>query len=276
MNTETPRRHQPSPAQVAQAFLTPRRADAAVDTPDWPGAERLSLPGPANPHDPDGGTQLGLQRAGQGPRVLLLHGWEGSAADLAPFAAPLVARGYQVLALDLPAHARSGGRRTSIPHSARALRAAVAALGPLHGAITHSVGGAVLAEALAAGLPVERVALIAPPARYDAYARQVAAQAGLDAAGTEQLLALLAGHIGQPLHEIDLPARAAAFGQPALLVHSADDRVVAIADSLASAAAWPGARHWRVDGLGHRRILQDAAVRDGVLDFVAPPRRGQP
>jgi pimeloyl-ACP methyl ester carboxylesterase len=213
--------------------------------------------------------RIALRRAGRGPRVLLLHGWEGQASDLAAFAAPLIDGGFEVIAMDLPAHGASAGRQTSIPHSAQALQAVGTALGPLHAVIAHSVGAAVVGEALHGSLDAGRVVMIGAPAHYAAYARQVAAFAGLDAEGTAQMLALLRERIGVDVHEVSLPARAARFTQPALFIHSADDRVVAIADSLASAAAWPGARHLRVDGLGHRRILGDAGVVAATVAFVA-------
>lgn len=253
----------PRPEQVVQAFLTPRPPKSPA--PDFlPGAEPLRI------HTAEGA--VALRRAGTGPRVLLLHGWEGQAADLAAFAAPLLDAGFQVLAMDLPAHGDSDGRQTSIPQSARALRAVGDALGPLHAVIAHSVGSAVLAEALHAGLDAARAVLIAAPAHYADYARQVAALSGLDGEGTQRMLALLHDRLGIDVHEVSLPARAPALTQAALFVHSADDRVVAIADSEASAAAWAGARHLRLDGLGHRRILQDPAVVAAALQFVSIPQ----
>jgi len=250
----------PTPEQVMQAFLTPRPPREAA--PDFlPDAEPLQIETPAG--------RVALRRAGQGRPVLLLHGWEGQAADLAAFAGPLRAAGFQVLAMDLPAHGNSSGRQTNIPHSARALRAVGDALGPLHAVIAHSVGSAVLAEALHAGLAAERAVLIAAPAHYAAYARQVGQLAGLDGDGIARLLVLLREPLGVDIHEVSLPRRAAALTQPALFIHSADDRVVSIADSEASAAAWRGARHLRLDGLGHRRILQDPGVVAESLRFIA-------
>jgi pimeloyl-ACP methyl ester carboxylesterase len=250
----------PTPEQVLHAFLTPRPPRAP--TPDFlPGADRLHVDTPSG--------RVALQRLGHGPAVLLLHGWEGQAADLAAFAPPLLAAGFQVLAMDLPAHGDSEGRQTNIPHSARALRAVGDALGPLQAVIAHSVGSAVLAEALHAGLQAERAVLIAAPAHYASYARQVGMLAGLDAAGIARLLDLLREPLGVDIHEVSLPRRAATLAQPALFLHSPDDRVVAMADSEASAAAWPGARHLRLDGLGHRRILQEPAVIAQALQFIS-------
>lgn len=70
---------------------------------------------------------------------------------------------------------------------------------------------------------------------------------------------------------LTMPSRVLNLGQPALFIPSADDRVVSIEDSLAAAAAWPGARHWRVDGLGHRRIVTDPMVVTTAIDFVTAP-----
>ncbi|MED5618454.1 alpha/beta fold hydrolase [Ideonella sp. BN130291] len=250
----------PSPQEVAHLFLTPRRP-AQVEALVLPGIETHRLATPEG--------ELVVQRAGHGPAVLLVHGWEGQACDLAAMAPPLLAAGFAVTAVHLPAHGDSPGQQSSIPQAARTLRAAAPQLGALHGAIAHSVGSAVLVEALHAGLAVQRVVLIAAPAYYERYARKVAAAAGLDADGTEAMLGLLSGRIGMDVREVSLPARAPLRHEPALFLHSGDDRVVAIEDSLMSAAAWPGARHQRVDGLGHRRILFDPAVVAAAVDFIA-------
>ena len=74
--------------------------------------------------------------------------------------------------------------------------------------------------------------------------------------------------MGMDVREVSLPARAPHLAQPALFIHSSDDRIVPIEDSLASAAAWPNARHLRVDGLGHGRILADPRVVDTTTQFV--------
>lgn len=143
--------------------------------------------------------EIALQRAGTGPAIMLLHGWEGRASDLAAFASPLLKAGYTVLAMDLPAHGASAGQYSSIPQSARALREA---LGSLYAVVAHSMGAAILTEALYAGLAVQRAVLISAPAYYESYARSFAATAGLDAEGTEVMLTLLYDAIDVDVHEI--------------------------------------------------------------------------
>jgi len=251
-----------SAAAVADLFLTPRR--------DLAPARALELPGARADSVPTRRGELAYLRAGDdaaGPPVLLVHGWEGQASDLQSIASRLVARGRAVLAVDLPAHGRSAGRMTSIPWSAEALLELQAAVGPLAAVVAHSVGAAVTVTAMAAGLEARAVALLAAPSRYVDYARGVARMLGLGAAETQAFIAELARR-GIDVHRIAMPLMAPQLRQPALFVHADDDRVVPLADAEANHAAWPGARLMRVRGLGHRRLLDDAAVLDEVEAFV--------
>lgn len=257
MSAPTP--SSPRVAAVARAFLTPRANPAGRVPLELPGARRIVV------DTPEG--RLAAVDAGHGLAVLLVHGWEGQASDLGAVATALLAAGARVIAIDLPAHGDSGGEQTSIPASARALLALQRQLGELHAVVGHSVGSAVAVEAMAHGLAVRRAAFAAAPARYRDYALAFAAQAGLDAAQRGELIALLLRQ-GIDLAAVSLPARAARLQQPALFVHSADDRVVPIADAVASSRAWAGARLHRVDGLGHRRLLQDAATVQEIVSFV--------
>ena len=249
----------PDPVAVARAFLRPNPASRTATLDFLPGARRRWLPTPEG--------RLAAAQAGSGPLVLLVHGWEGRASDLATIAQRLLDQGFGVLSIELPAHGDSDGDSTSIPAAARALAAALAGQA-LHGIVAHSVGCAVTVEALAKGLEAGRVALLAVPARYADYARGFARQAGLDGAGSDAMLAALAA-AGVEVASVSLPARAPAMTASALFVHSQDDRVVPLCDAELSSSAWPGARLMRVDGLGHRRLLQDAAVVDAVAAFLA-------
>lgn len=249
----------PSPEEVADAFLKPAQPKRLRPL-DMPGALDLHIQTPE-------GT-MALARAGTGPAVLLLHGWEGQSSDLAAFVAPLLETGFSVLTMNLPAHGRSAGRRMSIPQAAVALHAVGSAIGPLHAVIAHSMGSAVVVEALSRGLDAERVVLIASPAHYERHARGFAAASGLNAEGVEAMLRLLRNAIGQDVRDISLPRRVPGLAQRALFIHSTDDRTVPIEDSIESAAAWPDAQLHRVEDLGHRQILADPGVVAEAVTFV--------
>lgn len=241
------------------------------DTP----ATRPGLPAPGDPFavEVDGHQVVG-EAWGAGPVVYLMHGWAGRWEHLAPFVPPLVAAGHRVVAFDAPSHGRSapgryGARSSSIPEFVAALAGVVARHGPAHAVIAHSMGATAAAVALCDGLPVGRVALLAPMASPASYARQFAAVLGLGERTHRRLVARIERRVGAPMHHFDVPLLGrGATVPPALIVHDRDDASTPVADGEAIAAAWTGARLHVTSGLGHRRLLRDPAVVAEVVDFV--------
>lgn len=255
----------PSAAQAAQMFLRPRAGSTAATLDYLPRARRMRVTTSAG----EVAAAIASPMPGA-PLVMLVHGWEGRASDMAAFAQPLLAGGCSVLALDLPAHGESSGEQTSIPDAAQALLEVQQALGPLHGVIAHSVGAAVVAEALGLGMRAGRVVLVSAPAHYVDYARGFASATGLDGEGADAMIAALRA-MGVDVYAVSLPQRALTLSQPALFIHSRDDRVVPMRDAVESASCWAGARLLAVDGLGHRRILQAPWVVGNAMQFLGVP-----
>src|SRR3954451_9036860 len=82
--------------------------------PNWPPEPPVALPTGCVVHVPGRGEFFLRDSGGDGPPILLLHGWMFS-ADLnwRRTYQPLVDAGYRVLAMDLRAHGR--GLRTPAP-----------------------------------------------------------------------------------------------------------------------------------------------------------------
>ena len=55
-------------------------------------------------------------------------------------------------------------------------------------------------------------------------------------------------------------AAAPSMKADALFIHSLDDEQCPASEGKRAAEAWPGARFWPVDGLGHRALVQDDEV----------------
>ncbi len=247
------------PDQAARLFMRPQRKAEPPAGPPFAGAERREL-------EFEGG-KLVLWEAGSGPTVLALHGWEGTAADVAPLATALLAAGFRVVALEFPAHGGSDGKSTSLFQCTRAVTHAAGQIGAIDAVVAHSVGCPVAVEAMKAGLKPRAAVLLATPARYKDYAQQFGKLAGLDTEGTQQMIDELRG-LGVDVAAIDTPAAVKALDVAALLVHSDDDRVVPQAMGQEVARAWPGARFMPVSGLGHRRILSAPAVVEAAVAFL--------
>ena len=98
------------------------------------------------------GRPLAVYSWGEGPTVLLVHGWHGRGTQLGAFAAPLVSAGYRVVAFDAPAHGRTPGHATDLPEVSGTLLAVANAFPPLHGVTAHSFGTVRTLVAIRTGL----------------------------------------------------------------------------------------------------------------------------
>ncbi len=206
-------------------------------------------------------------RVGNGPAVLLVHGWGGWGAQLAPFAPPLVDAGCSVVWYDAPGHGASSGRTATIPQLADALADVARAVGA-RAVIAHSVGGAALALALARGLPVDAGVLVAPPRAPEAFFERFCEATGLGARARELLRGRIERRVGMRMSDLTVPEIAARLATPALVVHDRSDAEVPFADGEEIARAWPGARLRATQRLGHRRILRDGEVVADAAAFV--------
>src|SRR5882672_1747743 len=206
--------------------------------------------------------------ANTGPRVLLVHGWNGAAPDWMALAEALVADGFAVTALDLPAHGASPGRVSSLPRFVRGVAEANRRHGPFDIWIAHSMGVAAALAALAAGAPARRLILIGGLVDPAGALREFARGFGLNAAATRAYLAGIEREEQMPLTDVDGVRNARAMTTPTSAVHDEDDRVIPIEHGRKLAAALRGAELLQTNGLGHRRILSDQAIVQSVVAFA--------
>lgn len=216
------------------------------------------------------GDALAAWTWGDGPTVLVLHGWAARAGQLAAFVDPLVARGLRVLAVDGPAHGASPGGRANAYVFSRVVQAIVADRGPLHGVVAHSMGAAATVHALRQGASVGRLALVSPAASPKAYFTRFGRQAGLTDDAIHTLRRRVEDRVGIPFDDLDIGPTLAQHAGPVLVVHDRTDREAPYADGAAIAAAAPAGTLYTTEGLGHARILADADVVHTVADFLDP------
>jgi pimeloyl-ACP methyl ester carboxylesterase len=215
------------------------------------------------------GRPLAVYRWGDGPTVLLVHGWHGRGGQLGAFVTPLAAAGYRVVAFDAPAHGRTPGRSTDLPEVSEALLNVAGAHPPLHGVIAHSFGAAVTLYAITQGLAPKRVVAVSAPSSIEFLMDSFAARLGVSAAVMAIHRRLMEEQFGADLWRRFSPTGiACGLKIPALLVHDDEDREVPWQEGAALARAWPGAEFVRTHGLGHRRILRDPQVVDRACAFL--------
>ncbi len=214
------------------------------------------------------GRRVSAWSWGDGPAVYLMHGWGSRGARLGSFVAPLVCAGYRVVTHDAPGHGASDPGTSSLPEFARALRALVERVGPVHGVIAHSMGASATALAMAHGLPVPRAVFLAPAANPAAFVDQFVAALGLSATTRRRLQQRSERRLAFRWADLDVPTLAREFAAPLLVIHDREDRVVPWADGAAIAAAWPGAEMMTTTGLGHRDVVRAPHVLARALAFI--------
>lgn len=207
--------------------------------------------------------------AGDGPVVLLVHGWGDRASRLGAFIAPLVDAGFRVVGVDFPGHGASAGRRTNAYEMADAVRATADEVGGITGVVAHSMGGVATTMALGAGLEADRVVLLGSAVRLEHAAdkfQQLFALPDRVMAGLRDRIEVRFGP--DVWSDLATDVIAARLQSPALLFHDRSDAQVDFADGQQLAGAWPGARLVATDGLGHDRLLRDAEVVAQAVQFL--------
>jgi pimeloyl-ACP methyl ester carboxylesterase len=215
-----------------------------------------------------GGRRLQAWIWGEGPAVLLAHGWGGRGAQLAAFAPSLIAAGRSVVTFDAPGHGASAGRRATLLDFRDALQGMAATVGPLSGIVAHSLGAAAATLALHEGLAVDRAVFLAPPADAVTYFRRFLGAVGLPSAVVPAMEAAFERRHRFQWRDLSVPHLAPALDTPLLVVHDGHDLEVPWEDGAAIAAAWPGAELAITTGLGHRKLVRDPAVVARVVTFL--------
>ncbi|MCW8955955.1 MAG: alpha/beta hydrolase [Gammaproteobacteria bacterium] len=212
---------------------------------------------------------LAIYSWGEGPTVLLVHGWSGRAVQLGAFAQPLVDAGFRVVAFDAPAHGKSPGKQTTIFQIIEAMNLVANDTGPVHAIISHSFGAMVIARALATGLSTEKVVCISPPAHTDFLIESFCQTLKVPEATKIRFVKKIEKRFGDDVRSlISAEFNARTLSVPALIIHDRNDKEVPWQQGERLARAWPGSRLALTEGLGHRRILRNQAVVKMAVDFI--------
>jgi pimeloyl-ACP methyl ester carboxylesterase len=256
--------HQAIVKKVYRAFFSPSKYE--VKSTDQAVIERGN-----SFRIPFTGGELAVTTWGEGPAVLLMHGWGGARAQMTGFVEPLLAAGYRVVAYDQPAHGESDGRMTNLLEIAPTMDLIAEREGPFQAIIAHSFGTLITSYAL-----VERN--FPPPARlvyFGAFNQlleslpRFQAQAGISDEIMDGFRAMLYENFGQDVLEaITNESLTPRIHIPALMFHDVADNVTPVEDSRAIAQVWKQAQLIETDGLGHRGALQSRSIHEQVVKFL--------
>jgi pimeloyl-ACP methyl ester carboxylesterase len=252
-------------AEDVQAFLrvnvVPKRRAEPRLAPALESVEKQFVPSSQG--------EVAAWRLGEGPAVLLVHGWEDDNSLWAPLIDALVGRDRAVVVFDLPAHGFSEGEWGLGPQAADGIAAVVAAMGPIDAVVAHSFAAGGLMLAMSEGaLAVDRVVLIAPPLRAANRWLRYAERLGVSEDVAFAAQAIYEERIGPDRASFDFRAELVDLDVDLLVIHSADDERFPVADSQEVVPNCRRAELVVVQGLTHRRTARDPEVITRIADFL--------
>lgn len=208
---------------------------------------------------------------GQGPLVLMVHGWGGRGVQMAPLANTLAAAGYRCVFFDAGGHGDS--RREPIGFDTFIEDAAALTLHvgeAVHAWIGHSAGGlGMMASRALKGVQADRYVCIAAPRFPYVPLETLKARFGASDAILDLVKPSLAAQFESDWESL---AAGAAYhtlgGSKLLLAYDFDDERVHHTDADRIAEGWPRAEILKTKMLGHNRILKSTEVAARTLAFL--------
>jgi hypothetical protein len=207
---------------------------------------------------------------GDGPVILVVHGWAGRASQFRKFIPVFNQAGYRVVGFDGPAHGRSEGKQTNLIEFNEVLDQVIKTTGIPVAIIAHSFGGVASLFAITNGLPVKKIINISSPTIGDeiinTYLKAIQGSKATAIAFQQHMIKTYKRSFDEfsALHFIkhvppDLKL---------LLIHDEQDKEVTLDHPLALLEIYPRASFHKTSGLGHTRILKDDDIIHLCLDFV--------
>lgn len=216
------------------------------------------------------GKRIQCYSWGEGPVILVVHGWAGRATQFRKIISALVEAKYTVVGFDGPAHGRSQGTSTNIEEFEDVLKHLYDRLGEPVTVIAHSFGGAAVLYAVTCGLEVKKLISIASPTIGDeiiaTYLRTINGSTG-----TGQFFkSYISRKTGRSFDDFTALHSIAKLSRPVdlLLVHDDNDPEVPIIHAFELIKAYPSAELFVTHGLGHTRILRNENVIEKCISFI--------
>ncbi len=204
---------------------------------------------------------------GKGKTILLTHGWESNASRWSYILNDLRAQDYNIIALDAPAHGRSGGRRFNAVLYSEFIDVIAKKFQP-QVIMGHSVGG-MASVFFMHNFPldsVEKMVLLGAPAHFTGVFSRYKSLMGYNRRISEGLDNIVLERFGQPVDYFSAANFSSAIKAKGLIIHDKNDKVIPYEDALLFANRYKNSELISTSGFGHG--LKDASLTPKIIDFI--------
>lgn len=241
-------------------------------------AKLLLKPGKRiNQNLPDGISQefvdtphgkIAIYRTGEGPIVLLSHGWSGAANQLFELMQNIASNGFQAVAFDHIAHGDSDGKQANLFVFIKITRHIIQLCeqqGEIAAIISHSMGATATVNALTRSYPT---LLIAPVFEFSNALFSKVEQSGLPRRLLENLLASLESRYQMIFNDCDPKQHLSQHAAMINIIHDEADRFSPIEESINVVNQHPQISLNKTQNLGHGRIISSLQTRQLFLNMM--------
>ncbi|MFL0352099.1 alpha/beta hydrolase [Xanthomarina sp. GH4-25] len=204
---------------------------------------------------------------GKKETILLAHGWESNSARWQDLITHLRKRGFGIVAIDAPAHGRSGSNRFNAILYAEFIKVASERFEPKI-IIGHSVGGmaSVLFQSKYQKEHVLKMILLGAPSEYADVINRYANMMSYSNRVTNHINLLIKERFGDFPKAYSTANFSEHISSAGLIIHDKKDRIIPYNDAVQIKAKYKNSQLVSTEGFGHSLVSDE--VSNYIFDFI--------
>lgn len=204
---------------------------------------------------------------GKKPTILLTHGWESNSARWKELILELNKKGFNIIALDAPAHGKSGGDAFDAILYAEFINVVAKKYTP-DILIGHSVGGMASAffQYKYQFTSLKKIILLGAPSEFQDVMKRYTDMLGYNDRVVSQLEQTIIDRFGSSSDTFSTARFLAHIESKGLIIHDQDDHIIPYKDALLIKDRFKNSELITTKGLGHS--LHDASVVEYIFAFI--------
>ncbi len=204
---------------------------------------------------------------GKGKTILLAHGWESNASRWDYILSNLKAQDYNIIALDAPAHGRSGGKQFNAVLYSEFINVVAQKFQP-EVLIGHSVGGMASVFSMHNHqLPsVKKLVLLGAPAHFTGVFSRYKTMMGYNNKISNGLDKIVLERFGKSVDYFSAATFTESIEAQGLIIHDKKDKIIPYEDAQLFASRYKNSELISTKGFGHG--LKDESLTPRIIEFI--------
>ena len=206
---------------------------------------------------------------GDGPKIILVHGWSGRATNMYKIIEKLNQNNFDVYAFDAPAHGESSGGNTNLPEFISCIESLASKLYPIHALIGHSLGGFASVYCAAKKIKLDKIILLCPVNNVFELFETFFNYTRLKEKTRNLMINYFIKKTGIIINsELSSEKLVKQIKAKILLIHDESDTQLSILESKKIKKNIAFGTFYFTKGLGHSRLLRNSKVVDRINSFL--------